>query len=482
MININEDIELVKQCYYRFKKNQEYYKENDRYYFGNTDVNGGTVNLPDRSKQIVDCNFIQKLDDEEALYSFGNKITYKAKDEKHKKAIDEINRAFSNNGASYRMNCGKRLVQFHLGYEYNFIDSKGNFKSKYITPLQGDIYTDEFDEPLFFIYVHTIRKIKNGVEKLEDLIDVIDDTNIYRLNNNFGLISVTTHKMGTIPVGVGIVDNVRYTEENGYIEGDKTNYRTCKTIQDAYQRNFSDIVQEITDYHNAILKIYGIDLKNKLDENGEVILDKWGEPIKEQPVISENSILYFQDKNVQDAEWLIKNINDTFIKNTRDDLKDLIYTLTSHIDNNEKMQSNLSGIALRSKLQCLEAKVSSNEAAMEDIIRKRIECLFNYLRSINKGDYDPKMIDITFTPKVPQDLTVIVDAISKLDHDIVSNKTKRSWLPQVSNPELEEELIKQEDKDKEPDIDLDKLNFSNDNTDNTNNIDNEENKGNVENE
>ena len=211
----------------------------------------------------------------------------------------------------------------------------------------------------------------------------------------------------------------------------------------------------------------------------EVILDKWGEPIKEQPVISENSILYFQDKNVQDAEWLIKNINDTFIKNTRDDLKDLIYTLTSHIDNNEKMQSNLSGIALRSKLQCLEAKVSSNEAAMEDIIRKRIECLFNYLRSINKGDYDPKMIDITFTPKVPQDLTVIVDAISKLDHDIVSNKTKRSWLPQVSNPELEEELIKQEDKDKEPDIDLDKLNFSNDNT---NNIDNEENKGNVENE
>ena len=129
----------------------------------------------------------------------------------------------------------------------------------------------------------------------------------------------------------------------------------------------------------------------------------------------------------------------------RDDLKDLIYTLTSHIDSNEKMQSNLSGVALRSRLQSLEAKCKMNEKAMKNIIRTRLTCLFKFLYLTASKQYDINLIKIEFTPNVPVDETSIAQMISQLPHEVVSNETKRSWLPRIDNPVTEGEKIKKEE-------------------------------------
>ena len=440
-ININK----VKSCYNRFKANQNYYRKIDKYYFGNTDELKHSLNLPNRSNARVKTNFVQKLVDEEALYSFGNKVTFKAIDERHKQALQLISYHFKNNGAGYNNQAGKRLVEFQLGYELNYITGDNKFKSKYITPLEGDVWLNEYDEVEFFIYVHTKTNDK-GMR--EDCIDVYDDKYVYYFDSSFNEINpAKAHNIGCVPVGFGMVDGVRYTTRNGYIEGDKSIYRTIKTLQDALEQNFSDITQEITDFHNAILKFYGIDLEDMTDSEGKVITDNEGRALKKEPILGQNSVLYFGDKDKEGAEWLIKNINDTFIKNTRDDLKDYIYTLTSHIDSNEKMQSNLSGVALRSKLRTLEAKCKANENAMEDIIRHRIKCLFNWLRLTNIGDYDENMISIEFTPCVPEDLSLIADVITKLPHEILSNETKRSMLSNVyGNIENEQERIDREKK------------------------------------
>ena len=455
------NIEKVKQCYKRFKENQLHYLTIDRYYYGNTDELKSSFNLPNRSNARIKTNFIQKLVDEEALYSFGNKVTFKAVDERHKEALPHISYWFKNNGAGYSNSIGKKLVEFQLGYELNFITKDNKFKNKYVTPLEGDIWFNEYDEPEFFIYVHTtLKEDGKGNPKLVDCIDVYDDKYVYYFDETFHAIGVSkAHNMGIIPVGVGMVDGVRYTNKNGYHEGDKTIFRTIKTLQDAIEQNCSDITQEITDFHNAILKFYGVDLEDLTDKDGKVIVDSQGRPLKKEPVLGQNSVLYFNDKTKEDAEWLIKNINDSFIKNTRDDFKDLIYTLTSHIDNNEKMQSNLSGVALRSKLQCLEAKCKSNENAMEDIIRHRIRCLFNWLRLTNKDDFDENMISIEFTPCVPQDIQAIADVISKIPHEVLSNESKRVMLPNVyGNVENEQERIDREKKAMLGyEVDLDKM-------------------------
>lgn len=441
----------IKQCYDDFQSKKAYYLEIDKYYYGNTNALKQDTYIPGRSNARVKTNFIQKLVDEEAMYSFGNKVTFKAIEESQKSALTLISYYFKNNGAGYDGASGKRLIQFNLGYEINYLTTDKKFKSKWVSPLEGAGYFNEYDEMEYFLYIHTV---KEG-NKLVDHIDVYDDKFVYYLDNNLNQISAAkAHNFGTIPVGVAMVDKVSYTEENGYIEGDKTIYRTIKTLQDNIEQNLSDITQEITDFHNAILKFYGITLEDKLDEEGNVILDGDGRPLKQEPILGSNSILYFEDKTKEDAEWLIKDINDTFIKNTRDDMKDLIYTLTNHIDNNEKMSSNLSGIALRSKLQSLEARVKANEAAMEDVIRKRIQCLFNYLRLTGKGDFDENLISIEFTPCVPQDVAVIADVISKIPHEVLSYETKRSMLPNVNNVESEQARIDAEKKAAEPQIDL----------------------------
>ena len=444
------DIKKVEKCYHEFKEKQNYYMEIDKYYYGNTVPLKKDSLLPGRSNARVYTNFIQKLVDEEAMYSFGNKVTFKAIDESQKEALKYISYYFKNNGAGYESSSGKRLIEFNLGYEISYMTKDGKFKNKWVSPLEGNVYLNEYDEVEFFIYVHTV--VEN--QKVIDRIDVYDDTFVYYLDNNLSQLDVKAHNFKTIPIGVGMIDNVRYTEENGYIEGDKTIYRTIRHLQDCIEQNLSDITQEITDFHNAILKFYNIDLENKIDADGNVVLDANGVPIKNEPIVSHNSILYFGDKSKEDAEWLIKDINDSFIKNTRDDMKDLIYTLTNHIDNNEKMQSNLSGIALRSKLQCLEARVKANENAMENIIRKRLQCLFNYLRTIKKGDFDENLISIEFTPCVPQDIGVIADVISKIPHEVVSNETKRSWIPQVNNVESEQARIDREKEAEKPLLDL----------------------------
>ena len=434
------DINKVKSLYSSYKDKRKHYIDIDKYYFGNTDIVKYNKPVPNRSNARVNTNFMQKLVDEEALYSFGNKVTFKAIDEKHKDALKLISYHFKNNGANYNNYIGKRLVEFHLGYELSYINRQGKFKNMWITPIEGDMYYNQYNEPEFFMYVHS-KKIYDKelkMTKYVDYMDIYDDKYVYYLDEEYNVYEEKAHNMGCLPVKDGIIDNVRYTKKNGYVEGDKTIYRTIKTLQDAFEQNLSDITQEITDFHNAILKFYGIELENELDHDGNVILGADGRPLKKEPIVKANSTLYFEDKQTQDAEWLIKNINDVFIKNTRDDLKDLIYTLTSHIDSNEKMQSNISGIALRSRLQTLESKVKSNENAMEDVIRYRIGCLFNWLRLTNVGDYDENMISIEFTPCVPQDIQVLAQVVSQIPHEVLSNETKRAMLP-VTYGNIEDE-------------------------------------------
>ena len=95
----------------------------------------------------------------------------------------------------------------------------------------------------------------------------------------------------------------------------------------------------------------------------------------------------------------------------------------------------------------LEAKCKVNVNAMQDIIETRLKCLFSYLSNLKKGDYDYKKVKITFSPCIPVDEAQLADIISKLPQDVVSNYTKRSWLPRIDNPKEEQKRINKEKED-----------------------------------
>lgn len=439
-------IDLARLCYDEYSKRLPYYDKINSYYYGNTDSLANFKPMAGRSNLKPRTNFIQKLVDEEASYSFGNKITYTSKDN-NRDVINDIDYILSGYKADYDINLGIELIKYGVCYEINYRKDE-KFKSKIVSPLHGYMFLDEDDEPVFFLHIY---KKKFDSKKY---IDIYTNTNIYHFDSSFKEIEEPTqHFFGVVPVGVGMIGGNSYNNDRGYIEGDKTIYRTIKTLQDAFETNLGDSASEVSDIRNAILKVFNIALEDELDKEGK----QTGK--KKEPILRNNIIMYLngEGESKPDAEWLIKNINDAFIRNTRNDIKDLMYVLTSHIDSNEKLQSNLSGVALRSRLQSLESKCSNNAKAFENILRIRLQCMFNYLAMTKGKKYDVNLIEIKFTPNVPVDEDRIADRISKIPHDVVSNETKRSWLASVSNTVSEQLKIDEENKKSmEGFVDLDK--------------------------
>ena len=449
-----EQLKLFQDCYADYIVRQAYYDKHNQYYNGYTDSLANYKPMEGRSNLKVKANFVQKLVDEEVEYSFGNDTTYTSING-NTEVIKDIIYNLKNNTEDHDIALGVELIKYGVAFEISFykkIGDKYKFKNKIVSPLDGYLYLKD-DVPVCFLHM-----FDKQLDVQNHYIDVYTDKFIYHFDTTWKEVEQPTiNNFGFVPVGFGYVGGQQYNDRRGYVEGDKTIFKTIKDIQDSFETNWSDMVSEVSDFRNAIMKLYGVKTDTKKDENGKEILDSNGNPVKETPVIRDNCILAFEDKASQDAEWLIKNINDVFIKNTRDDLKDLMYTLTSHIDNNEKMQSNLSGIALRSRLHSLESKCKKNEKAMANIIKTRLKCLFRFLDLTESKEYDENLIKIQFTPSIPQDLVNIADIISKIPHEVLSNKSKREMLPNVNNADSEQDQIDKENKASEPKVNLDNI-------------------------
>lgn len=205
-------------------------------------------------------------------------------------------------------------IIFTKVYELYYINKDADFCSRIVKGNEGYAYVDETsDEVLFFI--HCYRREK------ENLIDLYSDNLIYHLNDKFEEISTPTiNILGEVPVSIGDLTQENYSDSL---------YKDLKGLQDAFETNLSDIANEISDFRNAYLLIKNADI-NKDDV----------------PDMKRYGILQLPNTSGEkaDANWLIKNINDTFIQNTLNRYEDTMYQLACHINHNEKMQSNISGV------------------------------------------------------------------------------------------------------------------------------------------
>lgn len=162
-----------------------------------------------------------------------------------------------------------------------------------------------------------------------------------------------------------------------------------------------------------------------------------------------------------DASWLIKNINDTFIQNTLDRYEDTMYQLACHINHNESLQSNLSGVALRSRLIVLENKCSLEIKAHKNIVKNRLRFLFKYLDIKKNKNYDYKDVKTLYTPNIPTDDLSTAQMLSQIPEGVISKDTGRGLFSFINNKVVEAEKVKKEQSEEIP-IDLDNLGDEND--------------------
>ncbi|WP_373899290.1 phage portal protein [Haloimpatiens sp. FM7315] len=404
------DIDLLKKAYEEYTNNKATYGKMYNYYKGNTDAMANYKMVTERSNNKTNTNFIKKFIKEEVSYSVGNDVTYISKSG-NKNILNNIDYYLDHWSEGHDSNLAKNMLIYSLAYELYYVDKEGQFSSKIISPREGYAAIDDFSNISFFMHSYKLR--------FDDTIyiDVYTDKQILHFNDKFEEVKAATkHIFGTVPVGVA-----KLSEEGK----DDTLYKDIKGLQDAYETNLSDISNEISDFRNAYMVLTGV----AIDE-------------KDIPKMKKLGVMQIKDKNGS-AAWLIKNINDSFIQNTLNTLEDKMYQLSSHINNNEKMQSNTSSLALRSRLISLEEKCKLNQKSIADCIKTRLKFLFIYLQAIKNIKYDFRDIKLKFTPNIPQDDLMISQIIAQLG-DKLSTETGLSLLSFIENPKNEIEKLKKE--------------------------------------
>ncbi|AUM96337.1 MULTISPECIES: phage portal protein [Clostridium] len=417
---IGIDINLLKKAYEEYQNNKITYDRMYQYYKGNTDAINNYQMVTERSNNKTPVNYIKKFIKEEVSYSVGNDVNYISKSG-NENIVNDIDYYIDHWSEGHDSNLAKNMLIYSLAYELYYVDKEGQFCSKVIPPTQGYAAIDDFGNISFFMHSYKL--------KFDDTtyIDVYDDKFIYHFNDKFEKISEPTkHIFGTVPVAL-----CQLSEEGK----DDTLYKDLKGLQDAYETNLSDISNEISDFRNAYMVLTGV----AIDE-------------EDIPKMKKLGVMQIKDKNGT-AAWLIKNINDTFIQNTLNTMEDKMYQLSSHINHNEKMQSNLSSLALRARLIALEEKCKLNQKSIADCIKTRLKFLFIYLKVIKNIEYDFRDIKIKFTPNIPQDDLMTAQVISQLG-DKLSTETGLSLLSFIENPKNELKKIKDENP-----IDLDNMDF-----------------------
>lgn len=407
-----DTLTLLHNCYLDYQyKNAKYDKMHD-YYKGDTDAMENYKLITERSNNKTKCNFVKKFIDEEVSYTLGNEIAYLS-NSGNKNIIEVLTYSLAHWSTAHDSKLGTKLYKYGIAYELYYIeeDLQGNnqFSCKIISPRHGYAYLDEKNRVTYFLHIY--QKKFNA----QTFIDIYTPQFIHHCNSSFEEIALPTINIfGIVPVGIAKIDG--------------TIYDAIKGLQDAYETNLSDISNEISDFRNAYLTFAGCELEKeditKMKELGVINLP------------GEKSV----------ASWLIKNINDSFIQNTLTTLEDKMYQLTAHINHNEAMQSNLSGVALRSRLISLEEKCKLNQKAVADCIITRLQMLFLWLK-IEKGEvYDFRDIKLKFTPNIPQDDLTTAQMISAVGTDFFPKETVYSLFSFITNPQNEVKKIDEEQK------------------------------------
>ncbi len=399
---------------------KEIYRSMKRYYDGDHDINYFYHKIENQSNNVVVMNFVAKLIQEELGYSLGNDLSYVSMSG-NKEIIDTIYQNTFHWDDNHNQELMRTLEIYGKAYALHYIDNEGRFCERILSPLDAICYCDENDTPQLFIHFY---KKKYEDEEYKTVYYPDGRVITYRGNTK---VETKRHYFKGVPVSVCKLGNIH-----------DTIYYKIKSMQDDYNRILSDQSNTISDFRNAYLVITGVKVT---DEDAKAL--------------QEETTINLPTPNTS-VRWLTKELNDTYIQNHLENLKNDIYAITNHIDGNEKLQSNTSGTALRNRLIFLEQRCKMMVQIVVDTVYERIERLFEYLALRGKS-YPIIDIKIVSSPCIPQDEIGIVQMLTQLGiGENISLETSLALLSCVENPAQEIAKIRAEQRERE-EIELEKV-------------------------
>lgn len=329
-----------------------------------------------------------------------------------------------------------------------YIDKDGEERAMNIFPWEA-VFIENGGEITHAIRYYTVKDIISGQEHKK--VEWYDSKNVTFLIEKEGeyvpdLNEEKVDENGTKRHLFDYVPLIRF-QNNDEEQGD---FEKVEELIDAYNKIVSDAVNEIETFAHAYMKFKGV------------------EGVDKETIDNAKQTGGFEVPADGDVDFITKNINDTFVENTKKTLNENIHKFSASVDmSDEKFSGGAqTGESRKWKLVALENKAGTKARKFSKGLREQFKVLCSSWKT--KG-FDIDHLDIfwEFKRNIPIDLAYVADFASRMK-GIHSDHTLLSQIPYIDDVAYEKELMRQE---KEDMIDLDSFT---DDTTNQNDIENQE--------
>lgn len=312
------------------------------------------------------------------------------------------------------------------------ISSKKEIKIKILDNRKGNMYPyfDEYGDMIAFVWEFKTKVEENTTTHTW----VYDDTFVYKTVSDSNEINREPHGFDRIPIV--------------YVEQENPEWEDAQVLIDRYEVALSKLSGSNDYTAHPMVKIFGKVLNApEKDEDGKA----WMIPIE-----------YDEDGNeVKGDVQLITNPNSSeSVELELDKIENLIWSITSTVNlsfNNVKGLGNISGIALTLMFLDSNIKASLNEGDNRTMIERIINVLISgVVTTMNtrlKSESNDLLFDVQFNSILPTDLKEAVETVSRaVESGVMSKRTAVEYLDMNQNTEEELEMINNEMKLKNEDI------------------------------
>ena len=364
-------------------------------------------------------NYAAYITDNYVGYMTGQPISYKSE---NKVQLENLNECFLYND-EIDNNTTLAQEQSICGYSYEllFTDEYSQARFKCIdTENMIVVHDDTLEENIILAILYT------PIDKKSTTIYIYDKEFEYTAQLKDGTVSELNkdkiyHNFSEVPVAL--------YENNRQRRGD---FEKVLTLIDAYDQAASDTANDFEYFTNALLIISGV----TIDEDEEE-----GRPLN----FKENRVINFATDE-GDAKYLIKDINDNALENYKNRLNKDIHKFSSVVDmSDEKFAGNLSGVALKFKLNPMENVSSIKESKFRKGLMRRIELLVDFLNIKTNSLHTYLDIKPVFTRNIPSNELETVNMVKSLN-GIISRETLLAQIPFIEDVQSEIDSLDNEEK------------------------------------
>ena len=321
----------------------------------------------------------------------------------------------------------RNALIFGRAVELNYIDSEGQQRFAQIDPRTAiDVYDNTLEHNL--IYGIRFWRADFSDELVEDhyYVEVYDNEVVKRYTSTPGFSSFTLldeepHYFNQVPMTFFSLD----AEEDSIFD-------QIMALNDAYNDMLSGTVDAFNDFSDAYLVLKGTTAD-----------------AEDLEAMKRHRVLMLDTDS--DAHFLTKNVSDTQVQNTLEDIERLIHVIGQFPDFYASDFAAQSGVALKYKLIGFTNVAKNIEAYMRKALQKRIELIAGVSAVVNGNDEMWRDVVIEFHESLPEDLTEIAQLINLL-RGIVSDETLVSQLEFIDNPAEEIEKVRAQEKERMPDL------------------------------